>query len=109
MIERDHPQLSIRKQCELLDVNRNRLASRAPKRTAEDLELMRQIDAIHTEHPFLGSRKIVLELRDLGHGVGRGRVRRLMKLMGIEAMAPKPYTSEPSPENPVYPYLLRGV
>jgi putative transposase len=109
MIERGHPQLSIRKQCELLKVNRNRLGPRAPKRTAEDLEVMRSIDEIHTEHPFLGARKIRLELRDLGWRVGRRRVRRLMRLMGISAMVPGPCTSEPSPENPIYPYLLRDM
>jgi putative transposase len=108
MIERDNRKLSIRKQCELLDVNRNRLEPRAPKRTASDLETMRLIDGLHTEHPYLGARKIVLELRDLGRRVGRGRVRRLMRLMGIEALVPQPYTSKASPENPVYPYLLRG-
>lgn len=109
MIERSHPQLSIRKQCELLAVNRNRLDAPPPKRTAEDLELMRLIDLIHTQHPFLGARKIAHDLRDYGWRVGRARVRRLMKLMGIEALVPKPSTSEPSPANPIYPYLLRGV
>lgn len=109
MIERGHPQLSIRKQCELLQVNRNRLEPRSPKRTASDLEVMRAVDEIHTELPFLGARKIRLELRDRGHRVGRGRVRRLMRLMGIRALVPQPYTSEPSPENPIYPYLLRDM
>ena len=108
MIERDHPKLSVRKQSEMLDVNRNRLGAPAPKRTAADLELMRLIDRIHTDYPFLGARKIRLELRDLGQRVGRARVRRLMRLMGIEALVPQPYTSKASPENPVYPYLLRG-
>ena len=107
MIERDNGKLSVRKQCELLDVNRNRLEARAPKRTASDLETIRLIDELHTEHPHLGARKLVRELRDLGRRVGRGRVRRLMRLMGIEALVPQPYTSKASPENPVYPYLLR--
>jgi len=107
MIDHGHPQLSIRKQCELLQVNRNRLAPREPKRTAADIEIMRLIDVIHTGHPFLGARKIRLDLRDLGWRVGRRRVRRLMRLMGIEALVPQPYTSKASPENPVYPYLLR--
>jgi putative transposase len=108
MIERDNKKLSIRRQCALLAVNRNRLEPRAAKRTASDLELMRLIDGLHTEFPFLGARKIVRELRDLGHRAGRGRVGRLMRLMGIEALVPQPYTSKASPENPIYPYLLRG-
>jgi hypothetical protein len=64
MIERDHTKLSVRRQCALLAVNRNRLGPRAAKRTASDLELMRLIDALHTEFPFLGARKIVRELRE---------------------------------------------
>jgi putative transposase len=107
MIEHDNPKLSIRRQCALLAVNRNRLGPRAPKRTASDLELMRLIDALHTEFPFLGAREIVRELRELKHRAGRGRVGRLMRLMGIEALVPKPYTSK-ALENPIYPYLLRG-
>jgi putative transposase len=108
MIERKNKKLSVRRQCALLAVNRNRLEPRAAKRTASDLELMRLIDALHTEFPFLGARKIIRELRDLGHRAGRGRVGRLMRLMGIEALVPQPYTSKASPENPIYPYLLRG-
>jgi len=109
MIERDHPKLSLRKQCEMLDVNRNRLEPRAPKRTASDLAVMTALDALHTEFPFLGARKLVHELRDLGHKVGRRRVRRLMRLMGISALVPQPYTSAPSLENVIYPYLLRDL
>jgi putative transposase len=108
MIEPSHPKLSVRRQCALLDVNRNRLKPRAPKRTGSDLTVMALIDEIHTDYPFLGARKIVRELRDLGHRVGRARVRRLMREMGISAMVPQPCTSKPSPENPIYPYLLRG-
>ena len=107
MIERDHPQLSIRKQSQLLKVNRNRLEPRCVKMTTEDKKIMKQIDVIHTEWPFLGARKIVRELRDLGWRIGRRRCRRLMEIMGIEAMVPKPSLSTPCPENKVYPYLLR--
>jgi putative transposase len=107
MIERDHPHLSIRKQSELLEVNRNRLEPAAPKSTVSDLAVMAELDALHAEFPFPGARKLVRELRDLGHRAGRGRVRRLMRLMGVSALAPQPYTSKPSPENQIYPYLLR--
>ena len=109
MIERAHKKLSVRKQCDLLDVNRNRLKPRAPKRTASDLAVMAAMDVLHTEFPFLGARKLVLELRDLGHRVSRKRVRRLMQLMGISALVPQPNTSKPSPENKIYPYLLRDL
>ena len=109
MIERDNKKLSIRKQCELLEVNRNRLETRAPKRTASDLTVMAALDELHTEFPFLGARKLVRELRDIGHRVSRKRVRRLMTLMGISALVPQPCTSKPSPENKIYPYLLRDL
>jgi len=109
MIERDHSQLSIRRQCELLAVNRNRLEPRRAKLREQDEELMRQIDMIHTHHPFLGTRKIVLELRDLGWSISRRRCRRLMRIMGIEAMVPKPSLSKPAPGNKIYPYLLREL
>jgi len=109
MIERDHSQLSIRRQCELLAVNRNRLEPRQAKLREQDEELMRQIDMIHTHHPFLGTRKIVLELRDLGWSISRRRCRRLMRIMGIEAMVPKPSLSKPAPGNKIYPYLLREL
>ena len=109
MIERAHKKLSVRKQCDLLDVNRNRLEPRVPKRTASDLAVMAAMDALQTEFPFLGARKLVLELRELGHRVSRKRVRRLMQLMGISALVPQPNTSKPSPENKIYPYLLRDL
>ena len=109
MIERAHKKLSVRKQCNLLDVNRNRLEPRTPKRTASDLAVMAEMDVLHTEFPFLGARKLVRELRDLGHRVSRKRVRRLMQLMGISALVPQPNTSKPSPENKIYPYLLRDL
>lgn len=109
MIERDNKKLSIRKQCALLEVNRNRLETRAPKRTASDLAVMAALDELHTEFPFLGARKLVRELRDIGHRVSRKRVRRLMTLMGISALVPQPCTSKPSPENKIYPYLLRDL
>jgi len=109
MIERDHKKLSVRRQCELLAVNRNRLDPPEPKRTAEDLEIMREIDVLHTKWPFLGARKIVWELRKLGWRIGRKRCRRLMKLMEIEALVPKPSLSVAAPGHKIYPYLLRNL
>ena len=109
MIEKDHPELSVRRQSKMLDVNRNRLEPRRPKRTEEDEKIMRQIGEIHTEWPFLGARKIVRELREVGWWISRKRCRRLMKMMGIEAQVPKPSLSEPAPGHKIYPYLLRGL
>jgi putative transposase len=76
---------------------------------AEELELMRRIDEIHLEHPYYGSRKVAQTLRGQGHTINRKRVQRLMRLMGLESVAPKPGTSRPAPEHPVYPYLLRNL
>jgi putative transposase len=110
MIEKDHPRLSVRRQAELLGVNRNRLRPRRPKANEDDVALMAEIDRIHTEWPVYGSRKLCAELfRRTGRRVGRGRMRRLMRLMGIEAVAPRPRTSVPAAGAAKYPYLLRGV
>ena len=108
MIENNHKKLSIRRQCELLKVNRNRLAPATPRITAEDEEIMRCLDKIHTDLPFYGARKLCLELRDYGWRVGRRRVARLMRLMGIAALVPQPSTSKPAKDHMVYPYLLRN-
>jgi len=108
MIENQHPQLSIRKQAKMLGVNRNRLKPSRPKTTKEDLEIIKVMDALHMELPFYGQRKLPLELLDLGYKIGRKRVRRLMIIMGIEALVPQPCTSKPNKENHIYPYLLRN-
>lgn len=110
MIERDSHQLSIRRQCELVDVNRNRLDSPPDNPGARELELCRLIDAIHMRAPAFGSRKI----RDLlsveyGKQTTRGRVLHLMRKMGIKVIYRAPRTSLPGKgsEHKVYPYLLR--
>ena len=111
MIEPDHNQLSIMRQCALLGLpraNYYRNASGAAE-SAENLNLMRLIDEEYARHPFFGSRKMRDYLRRLGHRVNRKRVRRLMRKMGIKSVAPSPNTSKPSPEHKVYPYLLNGL
>lgn len=108
-IERGHPQLSVRRQADLLHVNRNRLQSKAREVTGEELELCLEIDKLHLVRPYYGSRRIWKDLRARGYEVGRGRIRRLMRRMGIVATYPKPRTSLKSPENKVYPYLLRDL
>ena len=107
MIEKHHSQLSVRRQCELLAVNGNRLSPRKPKRVQGDEAIMKEIDRIYTEFPFYGARKIVVELRDIDIRIGRKRCRRLMKVMGIQALVPKPSTSIADKQHRKYPYLLR--
>jgi putative transposase len=101
--------LSIRRQCEILGLNRSGLYYESVGLDPEDLDLMRCIDKLHLELPFYGSRRIAREFRSQGLVVNRKRVQRLMRIMGLEAIAPKPNTSRPAPEHAVYPYLLRGL
>ena len=70
---------------------------------------MRRIDKLYTAEPWMGSRTLSTMLTTPEEPVGRDRVRRLMLIMGIESLAPKPGTSKRQPKHPVYPYLLRGV
>ena len=100
---------STRRQCELLAVNRSSLYYEPVVPDEEELALMRRIDELHLKHPFFGSRMLTRTLQGAGTEVNRKRVQRLMKLMGLESTAPKPNTSKPAPEHPVYPYLLRGM
>jgi len=109
MIELNHKNLSQRQQCKLLGVNRNRLSPRKPKQTKLDEELMRLIDEIHMKWPFYGQRNILHVVRKQGYSVGRKRIRRLMRIMGVESLAPKPNTSKPNKEHKIYPYLLKKL
>jgi len=101
--------LSMRRQCELLRVNRSSLYYEALATDPEELLLLRRIDELHLKRPFYGSRKLALELRKEGHEINRKRVQRLMRVLDIVALAPQPNTSKPTPEHPVFPYLLRGM
>ncbi len=109
MIARPHPQLTIVEQCAMLKVPRSTLYYHPKPVSDEELELMRRIDVIFTKWPFYGSRRMVAELRGAGIEVNRKRVRRLMRLMGIEAIHPKPNTSRKHPSHKIYPYLLRNL
>ena len=106
---KEYPELSIRRQCELLRVCRAILYYEASDADPEELAIMRQIDELHLKYPFYGSRNITFELKQGGADVNRKRVQRLMRLMEIESLAPKPNTSKPAPEHPRYPYLLRNI
>ena len=109
MVDSDHPRLSIRRQCKLLHLQRSTYYYQAQGEPSYNLELMRTIDELFTDLPFLGSRQMRNLLVDRGYQVGRGRVRRLMRKMGLMAVFQKPRTSEPHPEHKIYPYLLRKV
>lgn len=100
---------SMRRQCELLGVSRAGLYYQPIEPSADELALMRRIDELHLEHPFFGSRMMSATLRAEARVVNRKRVQRLMRLMGLESLAPKPNTSKPSRAHPVYPYLLRNL
>lgn len=108
MVDRESP-VSMRRQCEILRVARSGLYYEPLPESPEELDLMRQIDELHLQYPFFGSRKIGEILRGRGLAANRKRVQRLMRVMGIEALVPKPATSEPAPEHPKYPYLLRTL
>jgi putative transposase len=99
----------MRRQCELLGVNRSSLYYTPIVPDAEELALMRRMDELHLQHPFFGSRMMGRTLRLQGLTVNRKRLQRLMRLMGLESLAPKPNTSKPAPEHAVYPYLLRHL
>ena len=107
MIERDGP-LSLSRQCALLGVSRSSQYYRPKGESAEDLALMRRMDELHMAYPFYGSRQLMRHLRREGVAAGRHRIRRLMRLMGMEATYRRPRTSVASPEHRVFPYLLRG-
>ena len=109
MVDQGHPALSIRRQCGLLCLNRSTFYYRPVGESSANLALMRRIDELFTELPFFGSRQMRNILRDEGHRVGRERVRRLMRKMGLMAVYRRPRTSRPHPEHKVYPYLLRNV
>jgi putative transposase len=114
MITRDHPDLSLSRQCRLLSISRSSFYF-APRHganggeTQENLALMRRIDALFLKYPFYGSRQMARQLRREGVRVGRHRVRRLMRLMGLEAIYQAPRTSAPHPAHRVYPYLFKGM
>ncbi len=108
LVEAEAP-LSMRRQCNLLGVNRSSLYYEPVEPNAEELALMRRMDALHLRHPFFGSRMMTQTLKAEGVEVNRKRVQRLMRVMDLESTAPKPNTSKPSPEHVLYPYLLRNL
>jgi putative transposase len=109
MIESAHPTLSIRRQCDLVGLNRASFYRQPAGETPENLALMRVIDEEYTRTPFYGYRKMTARLQRLGHPVNRKRVARLMQKMGLQAIYPRPHTSIPDQQHKKYPYLLRDL
>ena len=109
MIDRCHGELSVVRQCELLDISRSSVYYSPVQASEYELELMELIDKQYLLTPFYGSRKMAAWLKGQGYQVNRKRVQRLMRRMGIEAIYRRPKTSTPASENKVYPYLLRGL
>ena len=108
MIDRSD-KLPVARQCRLLGLARSSVYYTPQPVSASDLALMRRIDELHLNHPFAGARMLRDLLRLDGLPVGRRHVTTLMKKMGIEALYRRPNTSRKHPQNPVFPYLLRGL
>ena len=109
MIARDRPGLSLSRQCRLLTISRSSFYYAPKGESPVNLALMRRIDELFLKYPFYGSRQMVRQLRRDGVRAGRHRVRRLMRLMGLQAIYQAPRTSDPHPSHRVYPYLLKGM
>ncbi len=109
MVDPKHPQLSITRQCRLVSIARSSFYYEGRGESPLNLRLMRLIDEQFLETPFYGSRQMTRWLRRQGYTVSRKRVRRLMRLLGVQAVFQRPRTSQPHPEHKIYPYLLRDL
>lgn len=109
MVEPSNDDISIAAQCRLLSISRSGWYYNLKGESPLNLHLMRLIDEQFLATPYYGSRQMARHLRRLGYEVGRHRIRRLMHLMGIEAVYQKPRTSDPHPGHKTYPYLLKGL
>ena len=104
MLEKDHPDLSLKVQAELLGISYSSLFYKAMPPSERELAIKRRIDEIYTVRPYYGSRRITQELR-VEFGVARPTIQRYMREMGIFALVPGPHTSKPAPEHPNLPVL----
>jgi len=109
MIDFNSSEISVAFQCNLLSINRSSVYYKPKQVKKRDLDLMRIIDEQYLETPFYGSRSMRNHIRRLGWTINRKPIQRLMRLMGLQAIYPKPRTTKPHPQNKVYPYLLRGL
>jgi putative transposase len=103
------PELSLRRQCELVGISRSGFYYDPVPESAENLALMRRLDELHLKHPAYGSRRLTVMLRREGQEVNRKRVGRLLELMGVEAVYPQRHLSQPGEGHRIYPYLLEGL
>jgi len=109
VVDRQHPSLSVKRQCRLLDISRSGLYYQPKGIPEEDLKIMELIDRQYLLTPFYGTRKMAVWLSGQGYTANRKRVRRLMRLMGLKAIYRRPRTSRPAPGHKIYPYLLRDI
>lgn len=109
MIDPKHRKLSLTRQCRLIGLARSTAYHRPRRGPDKDAALRNRIDELYTRWPFFGSRQMRDMLRREGWNVGRKRVRRLMRLMGLEAQCPKPNLSRPAKGHKVYPYLMKSI
>jgi len=109
LVDKQHQQISLRRQCSLIGLSRASLYYQERGEEEENLGLMRLLDEQYTRTPFYGVRRMTAWLRTQGHQVNPKRVSRLMQLLGLEAIYPQPRLSVPAPGHRVYPYLLRGM
>ena len=109
MIDPQGEGLSVARQCALVGIARSSFYYRPAGESQENLRLMRVMDELYLNCPWHGSRQMARALRRMGHPAGRKRVRRLMRVMGLRSVAPRPNTSRRAPGHRVYPYLLRDL
>lgn len=109
MLERDHADLSLKAQANLLGISYSSLFYQAVSPSERELDIKKRIDRIYTDCPFYGSRKIQAALRKENILVSRPTIQAYMREMGIFAIVPGPHTSQPAPGHPIYPYLLRHI
>ena len=109
LLDKEDKTMSFRKQCEILEISRAGLYYKPKAESKYNIELMHMIDKEYTDHPNMGVPSMTSFLRNQGRKCGPKRVRRLMRLMGLEAIYPKPRTTIPNKQHKVYPYLLEDV
>lgn len=109
LVNGTHKQLSVKRQCELLDMPRSTYYYEPEDEDELNLLLMNKIDELYTKYPFYGSPRICESLKRLGYKINIKRIKRLMEIMGITAIYPGPNTSKRNMDHRVYPYLLRGL
>lgn len=102
-------QISIKKQCELLDLNRSSYYYQEKPETEDNIKIMGLIDEIYTKHPYYGSPRITAELKRQGYSINHKRIERLMPTMGLSAIYPKRNLSKKNPTHQIYPYLLKSL